>query len=247
MLVNAGHSPSSLARQMVRYLRNTLMAKLGGEQTELLQISGDERARAARTALLFTEEEITRNLQIVLRTFDDLNYRQEQRFHLELGLLKLIHAQRLLPIEELLSGAASAAGALHPRRSALLCRRTALRARKPHRRQRPPSLPSRPAAWNSSPTPKQSTSPWPRRRRRPSPHSAQRDPAPFPAASSQPLSYGTTATLTEGALAKAPEADGRPILGPSLHRRPPPRHRQRPRQCRPPVRRATARRLHLAA
>ena len=106
VLLNAGHSPLSLARQMVRYLRNTLMAKLGGEQTELLQISADERARAARTALLFTEEELTRNLQIVLRTFDDLNYRQEQRFHLELGLLKLIHAQRLLPIEELLSGVA---------------------------------------------------------------------------------------------------------------------------------------------
>jgi DNA polymerase-3 subunit gamma/tau len=107
LLLNAGHSPSSLARQMVRYLRNALMAKLGGEQTELLQISGDERARAMRTTLLFTEEELTRNLQIVLRTFDDLNYRQEQRFHLELGLLKLIHAQRLLPLEELLSGVAS--------------------------------------------------------------------------------------------------------------------------------------------
>ena len=110
MLLNAGHSPLSLARQMVRYLRNTLMAKLGGEQTELLEISADERARAARTALLFTEEELTRNLQIVLRTFDDLNYRQEQRFHLELGLLKLIHAQRLLPIEELLSGVAAERG-----------------------------------------------------------------------------------------------------------------------------------------
>jgi DNA polymerase-3 subunit gamma/tau len=109
LLINAGHSPSSLARQMVRYLRNALMAKLGGEQTELLQISGDERARAARTALLFSEEELTRNLQIVLRTFDDLNYRQEQRFHLELGLLKLIHAQRLLPLEQLLSGAAGGA------------------------------------------------------------------------------------------------------------------------------------------
>src|SRR5579871_6902790 len=108
-LVNAGHSPSSLARQMVRYLRNTLMAKIAGEQTELLQISGDERARAARTALLFSEEDLTRNLQIVLRTFDDLNYRQEQRFHLELGLLKLVHAQRLLPLEELLSGVAAGA------------------------------------------------------------------------------------------------------------------------------------------
>jgi DNA polymerase-3 subunit gamma/tau len=106
-LLGAGHSPQSLARQMVRYLRNTLMAKLGGEQTELLQISGDERARAARTAMLFTEEEITRNLQIILRTFDDLNYRQEQRFHLELGLMKLVHAQRLLPLEELLSGVAA--------------------------------------------------------------------------------------------------------------------------------------------
>ncbi len=109
VLLNAGHSPSSLARQLVRYLRNALMAKLGGEQTELLQISADERARAARTAILFSEEDLTRNLQIVLRTFDDLNYRQEQRFHLELGLLKLVHAQRLLPLEELLSGVASGA------------------------------------------------------------------------------------------------------------------------------------------
>ena len=117
VLLNAGHSPFSLARQMVRYLRNTLMAKLGGEKTELLQISGDERARAARTALLFTEEEITRNLQIMLNTFDALNETQEHRFHLELGLLKLVHAQRLLPIEQLLSnvsersrGARNAAG-----------------------------------------------------------------------------------------------------------------------------------------
>jgi DNA polymerase III subunit gamma/tau len=109
VLLNAGHSPSSLARQLVRYLRNTLMAKIGGEQTELLQISSDERARAARTALLFSEEDLTRNLQIILRTFDDLNYRQEQRFHLELGLLKLVHAQRLLPLEEFLSTVAAGA------------------------------------------------------------------------------------------------------------------------------------------
>lgn len=106
-LLNSGNSPLSLARQMVRYLRNALMAKLGGEETELLQISADERARAARTARLFSEEELTRALQIVLRSFDELNYKQEQRFHLELGLLKLIHAQRLLPVEEILSGVAA--------------------------------------------------------------------------------------------------------------------------------------------
>jgi DNA polymerase-3 subunit gamma/tau len=102
-LLNAGNSPSALARQFVRYLRNTLMARVGGENTDLLQISADERARAARSALLFSEEDLTRFLQVMLRTFDDLNYRQEQRFHLELGLVKLVHLQRLLPVEELLS------------------------------------------------------------------------------------------------------------------------------------------------
>ena len=110
-LLNAGNSPSALARQFVRYLRNALMARVGGENTDLLQISADERARAARTALLFSEEDLTRFLQVMLRTFDELNYRQEQRFHLELGLVKLVHLQRLLPIEEILSGRSREQGA----------------------------------------------------------------------------------------------------------------------------------------
>src|SRR5207244_17185 len=41
----------------------------------------------------------------MLRTHGELGYRQEQRFHLELGLLKMAHAQRLLPLEQLLSEA----------------------------------------------------------------------------------------------------------------------------------------------
>ena len=102
-LLNAGNSPSAMARQFVRYLRNALMAKVGGEHTDVLQISADERARAMRSAALFSEEDLTRFLQVMLRTFDELNYRQEQRFHLELGLVKLVHLQRLLPVEELLS------------------------------------------------------------------------------------------------------------------------------------------------
>src|ERR1700677_2420117 len=103
-LLNAGNSPSQMARQLVRYLRNCLMAKLGGEKTQLLQISGDERARAVRTATLFSEEDLTRFLQVMLRTFDELNYRQEPRLHLELGLMKLVHLQRLIPLEKILSG-----------------------------------------------------------------------------------------------------------------------------------------------
>jgi DNA polymerase-3 subunit gamma/tau len=52
----------------------------------------------------FSEEDLSRFMQIMLRTHSELGYKQEQRFHLELGLLKLVHVQRLLPLEELLSG-----------------------------------------------------------------------------------------------------------------------------------------------
>jgi DNA polymerase-3 subunit gamma/tau len=55
----------------------------------------------------FSEEDLARFMQIMLRTHGELGYKQEQRFHLELGLLKLVHAQRLLPLEELLSGGAA--------------------------------------------------------------------------------------------------------------------------------------------
>ena len=61
-------------------------------------------------AELFSEEDLARHLQIMLRTHGELGYRQEQRFHLELGLLKMAHAQRLLPVEQLLSEAAASGG-----------------------------------------------------------------------------------------------------------------------------------------
>jgi DNA polymerase-3 subunit gamma/tau len=224
LLVNAGHNPSSLARQMVRYLRNALMAKLGGEQTELLQISGDERARAARTALLFTEEELTRNLQIVLRTFDDLNYRQEQRFHLELGLLKLIHAQRLLPIEELLSGVGAARPAVPASRPpASPARPTASSAPPAASSLSPfgstgtswstgfkgsdpvmdssvkPASTSLPAATMERPSASEAVAPT-------ASASASGSVTPFSAATAPASGYGAVETLTEGALAKAPQA-----------------------------------------
>ncbi len=102
-LISEGQNPSHFAKQLVRFLRNAVVAKVAGNSSPLLQISGDERARVARIADLFSEEDLTRHLQIMLRTHGELGYKQEQRFHLELGLLKMAHAQRLLPIEQLLS------------------------------------------------------------------------------------------------------------------------------------------------
>jgi DNA polymerase-3 subunit gamma/tau len=110
-LLVEGHSPLHFAKQAVRFLRNAMVAKVAGKDSALLQISSDERERVARVAAQFTEEDLARFLQIILRTHSELSYKQEQRFHLELGLLKLVHAQRMLPLEELLSGAATQSSA----------------------------------------------------------------------------------------------------------------------------------------
>jgi len=212
-LLCAGHNPHSLARQLVRYLRNTLMAKLDGAETQLLQISADERARAARTALLFSEEEITRNLQSILRTFDDLNFRQEQRFHLELGLLKLIHAQRLLPVEELLSSLAAGSGG-----------RTLGTPSAPRTASARPAsapAPSQPAAsaspfrsggdWSSPPTARQSSAAAPSAERTPVSAPVAEVPSPFSAAAAPGAGF-----MTEGALARAPESTAQALNAPAL-------------------------------
>jgi DNA polymerase III subunit gamma/tau len=70
---------------------------------------------------------------VMLRTFDDLGYRQEQRFHFELGLLKLVHLRRLLPVEEIMSQFAvpGGSGQSKPRSPAMTS---------------PASIPVRPAA-----------------------------------------------------------------------------------------------------
>jgi DNA polymerase III subunit gamma/tau len=107
-LISEGHSPTHFARQMVRFLRNATVAKIAGKDSQLLQISSEERERVARVAELFSEEDLTRHLQIMLRTHGELGYKQEQRFHLELGLLKMAHAQKLIPLEQLLSDVSSA-------------------------------------------------------------------------------------------------------------------------------------------
>jgi len=56
-----------------------------------------------RLRRFFSEEDLTRFFQILLQTDDDLRRKPDPRVHLEMGLLRLINAGRLAPLEELLA------------------------------------------------------------------------------------------------------------------------------------------------
>jgi DNA polymerase-3 subunit gamma/tau len=65
----------------------------------------------AQIAAEFSEEDLTRYLQLTLDLFRDLQFSLQPRLHLEVGLLKLVHAGRLLPIEQALAMLESGGGA----------------------------------------------------------------------------------------------------------------------------------------
>jgi DNA polymerase-3 subunit gamma/tau len=103
-----GHSLQHFCRELARYFRNLLVVRVAGGGTRLVAASQAEQQRLAAVAATFSEEDLTRYLQIALDLFRDLQFSLQPRFHLELGLLKLVHAARLLPIEQALAMVAEA-------------------------------------------------------------------------------------------------------------------------------------------
>jgi DNA polymerase-3 subunit gamma/tau len=113
-----GRNLQHFCREAIRHMRNLLIARVCGADSDLIAATADQRPALAKAAAQFTEEDLTRFFQILLQTDDDLRRKPDPRVHLEMGLLRLINAQRLAPMEELLAelrsgaptGAASASG-----------------------------------------------------------------------------------------------------------------------------------------
>jgi DNA polymerase-3 subunit gamma/tau len=98
-----GHNLQHFARELARYFRNLLVARIAGEGTRLIAASPAQRQRLVEIASKFSEEDLTRYLQLSLDVFKDLQFSLQPRFHLEIGLVKLVQAGRLLPIEQALA------------------------------------------------------------------------------------------------------------------------------------------------
>jgi DNA polymerase III subunit gamma/tau len=101
-LISDGQNLQHFCREAIRHFRNLLVARVCGADSELVAAPKDERPRLAEHAAQFSEEDLTRFFNILLETDDDLRRKPDARLHLELGLLRLVNAQRLAPLEEIL-------------------------------------------------------------------------------------------------------------------------------------------------
>jgi DNA polymerase-3 subunit gamma/tau len=100
-----GRNLQHFCREAIRHMRNLLVARVCGADSDLIAATPDQRPGLENAAALFTEEDLTRYFQILLQTDDDLRRKPDPRVHLEMGLLRLVNAARLAPLEELLAEA----------------------------------------------------------------------------------------------------------------------------------------------
>src|SRR6516162_7758705 len=102
-LASEGYELVHFCGEFTRYVRNLMVARSCGADSPLLQVPSEERETLRKLSALMSEEDISRFFQILLRTQGELRYSLQPRFHLELGLMRLVHARKLASLESLLA------------------------------------------------------------------------------------------------------------------------------------------------
>jgi DNA polymerase-3 subunit gamma/tau len=102
-LVNEGQNLRHFCREAIRHVRNILVARVCGADSPLVAAPEEERPRLTAAAAQFSEEDLTRLFEILLETEADLKRHPDPRLQLEMGLLRMVNAGRLAPLEELLA------------------------------------------------------------------------------------------------------------------------------------------------
>ena len=147
-LESNGRHLQHFCRELSRYFRNLLVVRVAGAPTRLISASAAEQNKLLAAAQGFSEEDLTRYLHITLELYRDLQYSLQPRLHLELGLLRLVHAGRLVSLEEALAGVAVSAPpvvAAAPAAKTMTARTTAPLAVAPFRAAEVPSAAPPPA------------------------------------------------------------------------------------------------------
>jgi len=103
-LVQSGRNLQHFVREMLSHFRNLLMVKIAGADPQLIPLTAADLARLKEFADHFSEEDLTRFFGILVSTEGELRWSSQARFHLEMGLMKLIQVRRLAPIERVLAG-----------------------------------------------------------------------------------------------------------------------------------------------
>ena len=110
-LADYGADYRNFARELLLFLRELLLVKVAPAASSLTAgMLPEERERLAPIAAALSEEDLLRGLDVLTRAEGELRHASDPRVSLDLVLLKLVHARRLLPFADLVARVERLAG-----------------------------------------------------------------------------------------------------------------------------------------
>ena len=100
IVVDQGLNLQQFVREFLSRIRDLLLAKLGIEDKILG--SSEDRTQIASQAKNFSEQDLIRLFDVLLKLENDLRWTSEPRFHLEVGCVKLTKIGQLRDIEDVI-------------------------------------------------------------------------------------------------------------------------------------------------
>jgi DNA polymerase III subunit gamma/tau len=111
-LIRRGQDLRNFCRDLLSFLRDLLVAKIAGDAENLLESASISREELKTHAENFLESDLVRFFNSLSDTADQLRNATQERYILEIGLIKLIEMRRVTPIEKLLERLAKLESAL---------------------------------------------------------------------------------------------------------------------------------------
>lgn len=107
-VADTGADMRLFCRHLIRHIRDLMVIKVGGKSRELLPYSDQEMDILLEQSQRVSEEDLSRFFDILVRADGEMQFAATPRYHLEAGVVKMIHSTRLKPLTELIAALKSA-------------------------------------------------------------------------------------------------------------------------------------------
>ena len=176
--IERGYDLRLLCRELARATRDLLILSVDPKRASDPDVAADaEKERLLAMAGQWSREDLLRAFDLLTRTEQEVRMSDQPRYNLEMGLLRLMHLRKLVPLGELLG----------------LAERTAPRGPAQAQVPRVPQVPNVPRVPNGPAVPKVQM---------PSAAAKVAAPAPAPKSASTPGTIGTDSALKDAFLAE---------------------------------------------
>jgi DNA polymerase-3 subunit gamma/tau len=113
--VEMGYDLRAVCRELSRVVRDLLVLSVDPSRLSDPEIAGEgERERLKALVARFSREDLLRAFDLLTHAEADIRAAAQPRYHLEMALLRWMHLRKLMPIEDLIARAESAALGLRP-------------------------------------------------------------------------------------------------------------------------------------